>query len=195
MDTILFDAEPDFKSKVFKAAFAALKEADIEGDKEIRAVITIYTKTKDVATRNACLKLLYNKNSAVLKTFFADAYKKERSLDMKLYALRGLAQFVAEDEIAERLVKFNETLKERAHTAPYNYQEYEFLLGQNAFPYLLKKYGYGCLKESLEILQNQYNAMPDAFKGHFTIDENGQTVFLRRPEESTKMMADFFRSG
>jgi hypothetical protein len=44
----------------------------------------------------------------------------------------------------------------------------------------------------MEITQNQYNEMPDAFKGHFTVDENGNTVILRSPEETNRMITGFF---
>jgi hypothetical protein len=115
-------------------------------------------------------------------------------LDIKINALRGLAHYITEDEIKKLLIKFNEILKKRKETTPYNYQEYELLLGKNALPYLYKKYSYECIKETLEIVQTQYNEMPDAFKGHFTIDENGNTVLLRTPEETNKMLDEFFNN-
>ncbi|MHC6201988.1 hypothetical protein ACYULU_02190 [Breznakiellaceae bacterium SP9] len=192
MDKILLENEPNFKSKDFREAFANLTENDIVNDNEIEAIINIYTKSKDLYIRNTSIKLLYNKDNTILKDFFEKAYKKERYLDMKIRALRGLARYITEAEIKKILVKFNETLKKRPETTPYNYQEYELLLGKNALPYLYKKYSYECLKETLDIVQKQYDEMPEAFKGHFTTDENGNTVLLRTPEETNKMITDFF---
>ncbi|MBF4484116.1 hypothetical protein GIY83_12720 [Flavobacterium sp. SLB02] len=60
--------------------------------------------------------------------------------------------------------------------------------------YLVEKYNYNCFKETLNQVNKQYNGMPDAFKGHFTIDEKGQVVSLRSPEESSKMIKDFFKA-
>ncbi|WP_164463850.1 hypothetical protein [Chryseobacterium sp. G0186] len=41
-------------------------------------------------------------------------------------------------------------------------------------------------------VNEQYERMPDAFKGHFTTDENGEIVNLRTADESSKMMRLFF---
>ena len=40
------------------------------------------------------------------KDVFEHAYKKERYLDMKLHALRGISQFISEKEIKKLIVKF-----------------------------------------------------------------------------------------
>lgn len=152
----------------------------------------IYNSTKQLDIRNKILKLLYDFDFATLKEFFSNAYKKERYLDMKIYALRGFANFVEEKEITKLLEKFNQTLAKRQETTPYNYQEYELLKGKNALPFLVKKYEYNCLKETLEQVNKQYNAMPDAFKGHFTTDEDGESVMLRKPEEIKNIMDKFW---
>lgn len=112
---------------------------------------------------------------------------------MKIYALRGLSQFISEKDTEKLLQKFNLTLLKRQETTPYNYQEYELLRGQNSLPYLVEKYNYNCFKETLNQVNEQYNAMPDAFKEHFTIDKNGEFVSLRSPEESSKIIKDFFK--
>jgi hypothetical protein len=192
MNKVLLDKDIKLNSKIFLDAFNDLKEDDITGNDKIEAIINIYARAKDLYIRNTCLKLLYNKENELLKSFFETAYKKERYLDMKIHALRGLIHFVTEDEIKKLLKKFDETLRKRKETTPYNYQEYELLLGKNVLPYLYKTYGYDCLKETLEIVQAQYDEMPDAFKGHFTTDENGKTIQLRSPEETNKMINDFF---
>lgn len=189
---MLLEKKPDFKSKGFQDAFGALREKDIEGGRDIEALINIYTEAKDLYIRNACLKLLYNQNKHPLKDFFEKAYKKEPYLDMKANALRGLLNYAPEAEIEELLENFNAMLEERKKTTPYNYQEYEMLLGKNSLPFLHRKYGYKCLKKTLEIVQKQYDELPEALKGHFTVDENGNMVLLRTPEETGKMITEFF---
>ncbi len=155
----------------------------------------IYNSTKQLDIRNKILKLLYDFDFATLKEFFSNAYKKERYLDMKIYALRGLANFVEEKDIDKLLQKFNQTLAKRQETTPYNYQEYELLKGKNALPYLVERFGYNCFKETLAQVNSQYNAMPEAFKGHFTTDENGESVLLRKPEEIQSLMEKFWEDN
>ena len=112
---------------------------------------------------------------------------------MKIIALRGLAQFVSENKIEKLLVRFISALKKRPDKTPYNYQEYELLRGENALPYLANKYHYDCFQETLKIVEKQYGDMPEAFKGHFTIDSKGEIVRLRSIEKSSRMMDDFFK--
>ena len=191
MNKLLMENEPKFNLKTVQDEFYNLKEDDIRDDNEIEAIVNIYSKTKDLSVRNTCLMLLYNKNNNILKIFFETAYKKERYLDMKIRALRGLMHFIPENDVKKLLAKFNEVLKKRKKTTPYNYQEYELLLGKNSLPYLYKKYQYECIKETLDIVQNQYDEMPEAFKGNITYDENGKTVYLRKLGEIKKRMTDF----
>ena len=152
----------------------------------------IYNSAKQLDIRNKILKLLYDFNFPELNDFFNNAYKKEQYLDMKIYALRGLSNFITEKDISKLLVKFNLSLAKRQETTPYNYQEYELLKGKNALPYLTEKFGYDCFKETLEQVNRQYNAMPEAFKGHFTTDLNGEIVSLRKPEEVKNIMDKFW---
>ena len=176
----------DFRNALFGL------EKNVISIENLEYLTKIYNATKQLDIRNKILKLLYDFDFATLKEFFSNAYKKERYLDMKIYALRGLANFIEEKEITKLLVKFNQTLAKRQETTPYNYQEYELLKGKNALPYLVKKFGYKCFNETLEQVNRQYNAMPEAFKGHFTTDENGETVMLRKPEEIKTIMDKFW---
>ena len=185
-DEKIKDSNTDFRSALF-----SLDKNSIDKDNFVH-LARIYSATKQLDLRNKVLRLLYDFDFPQLKDFFDSAYKKERYLDMKIYALRGLSQFISEKDIEKLLHKFNLTLLKRQETTPYNYQEYELLRGQNSLPYLVEKYNYNCFKETLNQVNEQYNAMPDAFKGHFTIDEKGQVVSLRSPEESSKMIKDFF---
>lgn len=188
---ILTDEKIKDSNKDFRNALFSLDKKFIDKNNSVH-LTRIYSATKQLDIRNKILRLLYDFDFPELKIFFDSAYKKERYLDMKIYALRGLSQFISEKDTEKLLQKFNLTLLKRQETTPYNYQEYELLRGQNSLPYLVEKYNYNCFKETLNQVNNQYNAMPDAFKGHFTIDKNGEFVSLRSPEESSKMIKDFF---
>jgi hypothetical protein len=189
---ILTDEKIKDSNKDFRNALFSLDKKSIDKDNFIH-LTRIYSATKQLDIRNKILRFLYDFDFPELKDFFDNAYKKGRYMDMKMYALRGLSLFVSEKEIEKLLQKFNLTLLKRQETTPYNYQEYELLRGQNSLPYLVQKYNYDCFKETLNQVNAQYNAMPDAFKGHFTIDKNGEGVSLRSPEESSKMIQDFFK--
>jgi hypothetical protein len=191
--SILTDEKIKHSNKEFRSALFSLDKNSIDKNNFVH-LARIYSATKQLDLRNKVLSLLYDFDFPQLKDFFDSAYKKERYLDMKIYALRGLSQFISEKDIEKLLHKFNLTLLKRQETTPYNYQEYEILRGQNSFPYLLEKYNYNCFKETLNQVNKQYNEMPDAFKGHFTIDEKGQVVLLRSPQESSKMIKDFFKA-
>ena len=188
---ILTDEKIKDSNKDFRNALFSLDKNTIDKDNFLH-LTRIYSVTKQLDIRNKILRLLYDFEFPELKEFFNTAYKKERYLDMKIYALRGLSIFVEEKEIEKLLQKFNQTLSKRQETTPYNYQEYELLRGQNSLPYLAKKYNYNCFNTTLDQVNAQYNAMPHAFKGHFTIDENGEFVSLRDSEESSRMIKDFF---
>lgn len=188
---ILTDEKIKDSNKDFRNALFSLDKKFIDKDNYVH-LTRIYSATKQLDIRNKILRLLYDFDFPELKIFFDSAYKKERYLDMKIYALRGLSQFISEKEIEKLLQKFNLILLKRQETTPYNYQEYELLRGQNSLPYLVEKYNYNCFKGTLNQVNDQYNAMPDAFKGHFTIDENGEFISLKSPEESSKMINAFF---
>ncbi|WET49728.1 hypothetical protein PYS58_01075 [Chryseobacterium indologenes] len=188
---ILTDENAKERHSDFKKALFDLRANDITA-KDIEHLIRIYTTTKEISYRNKILKLLYNHKEPELYAFFEKAYKKERYHDMKVYALRGLAQFEAEKEIGKLVDKLKISLAKTEKTTPYNYQEYELLRGKNALPFLVKKYNYVSFKEYLAQVNEQYERMPDAFKGHFTTNEEGEIVHLRSIGDSSKMMRDFF---
>lgn len=188
---ILTDEKIKESNVDFRNALFSLDKKVIDKDNFVH-LTKIYSGTKQLDIRNKILRLLYYFEFPELENFFNNAYKKERYLDMKIYALRGLSKFISEKEIEKLLQKFNQTLSKRQQSTPYNYQEYELLRGQNSLPYLVEKYNYNCFKETLHQVNEQYNAMPEAFKGHFTIDKNGEFISLRTPEESSLMIKDFF---
>lgn len=175
---------------------AALSNVAYEGltTDEASLIETLYFKFKNIALRNRILYGLIRCDNLELKDFFQKAYKKERYLDMRLLAIRGLAQYTSEGEMEEIMNHFFKILIKRPETTPYNYQEYEFLRSAFGLPFLVGKYGYPCFKTALEQVEQQYQNMPEAFKGHFTYDEEGKFVQLRRPSETKQMMDRFFAS-
>lgn len=188
---ILTDENAKQKHSDFKTALFDLNAKDITS-KDLKHLIRIYITTKEISYRNRILKLLYNHKDPELHPFFEKAYKKERYHDMKVYALRGLAQFTEEKELVKLIDKLKISLAKTEKTTPYNYQEYELLRGKNALPFLVEKYNYASFKELLAQVNEQYKRMPDAFKGHITTDESGEIVLLRTPGESSKMIRTFF---
>ena len=186
IDNKINERHIDFRNALFGLDKKVVNNANLE------YLINIYNSTKQLEIRNKILKLLYDFNFPVLKDFFSNAYNKERYLDMKINALRGLSNFLEEKEITKLLEKFNKTLIKRQETTPYNYQEYELLRGKNALPYLVERFGYECFKETIEQVNRQYNLLPEAFKGHFTTNENGESVMLRTSEEIKTIMDKFW---
>ncbi|SIT80939.1 hypothetical protein [Edaphobacillus lindanitolerans] len=157
------------------------------------AITDDYFNTKDIAKRNALLKQSILDLPEDGKEFFLKAYKKERYLDMRLTAIRGYAAFASEEEVAALMKKMLEILKKRPDRTPYNYEEYEIMRSAFLMPYLLEKYPYDCFKRFHEQLEEQYEAMPDAFKGIFTCNEKGEHIQLLPPATARKRIEDFRR--
>jgi len=176
-----------------REALFALEPAQVD-EQGAGYLVALYTSSKQLDVRKQILRLLYDLDFQALDEFFAQAYRKERYLDMKVYALRGLARRAEEKQLQRLLEGFRQTLANRQQSTPYNYQEYELLRGRNALPYLLERYGYACLRDTLEQVNRQYDAMPEAFKGHFTVDDNGTLVTLREPGASSALIRQFFAS-
>lgn len=172
-------------------ALFALKPAQVD-ERAAGYLVALYTGSKQLDVRRQVLRLLYDCDFQALDEFFTQAYRKERYLDMKVYALRGLARRSEEKQLQRLLEGFRQTLAKRQQSTPYNYQEYELLRGRNALPYLVERYGYACLRDTLEQVNRQYDAMPEAFKGHFTVDDDGTVVTLREPGASSALIRQFF---
>lgn len=109
------DRDIEFRNALFNM------DKNIITDNNAELLTTIYQSTKHLDIRNKILKLLYDFNFSALKEFFFSSYNKECYLDMKIYALRGLSQFIEEKEIILLLKKLNQSLAKRQQTTPYNY--------------------------------------------------------------------------
>ncbi|UQQ35347.1 hypothetical protein [Paenibacillus polymyxa] len=161
---------------------------------EVGLIEQLYFKMKNIALRNKILYGLIRCRHLELKDFFQKAYKKERYLDMRLLAIHGLAQYASEEEIEKVMQHFLKILIKRPETTPYNYQEYEFLRSAFGLPLLIKKYGYPCFEKTLQQVEEQYQNMPEAFRGHLTFDEDGKQVSLRTPMKIKQMIDRFYES-
>jgi DNA gyrase/topoisomerase IV subunit A len=153
----------------------------------------IYDKVKDLYHRNLILRTLVWYDARDLKAFFLKAFKRERYLDMRLTAIRGYANYASEKEIDKLMAKFTEILIKRPESTPYNYQEYEMIRSVFGLPYLVKRFAYKSFINALEQTEKQYNDMPDAFKGIFTLNERGESVELISAEERNKSMEAFWQ--
>lgn len=163
---------------------------------DINFFIHYYKTVKDIFSRNQILQaFVLQCQKHDLKEFFLSAFKKERYLEMRLTAIRGYANYVSEKEISPIMKKFVDILVKIPSHTPYNYQQYEMLRSKFGLPYLVEKYKYDCFKEALDQLEKQYNDMPDACKGFFTLDENGIYVSLMSKEEIDKHLDVLFKRG
>src|ERR1700756_4862320 len=94
---ILTDEKIKESNKDFRNALFSLDRNSIDKDNFVH-LTKIYSIKKQLYLKNKVLRLLYDFYFPELKDFFNNAYKKERYLDMKIYALRGLSQFLSEKE-------------------------------------------------------------------------------------------------
>ncbi|WP_339269072.1 hypothetical protein [Paenibacillus sp. FSL R5-0470] len=181
-----FENKVNFQQLLEKCKTIALSSADVE------FLTELYSLAKKLYIRNTIMIALVFCEDIDLKDFFFKAFKKERYLDMRLTAIRGYANYATEKEVEKLMSKFIEILMKRPENTPYNYQEYELIRSAFGLPYLVNRFGYACFIQAYAQEEKQYNTMPDAFKGHFTIDEKGNPVQLRSLEETTKMIDEFW---
>ncbi|WP_394555191.1 hypothetical protein [Priestia aryabhattai] len=176
----------------FRESFFNLEPKLIELD-DLETLKYLYFKVKGISLRHKLLLVLRDIYNSQLGEFFQKAYKKERDLEMKLIAVRGLVKYVEEHEISKSMNHFMKILIKRLEHTPYNYKEYEYLRSPSGLPYLIKEYNYNCFHQVLEQVEKQYEAMPFQFKNHYTYDENDNIVELRSPDETDQMIEDFFK--
>ncbi|MGX4608013.1 hypothetical protein [Priestia sp. JNUCC 25] len=182
-----YEGNMDFRESIFNLEPKLIELDDLETLKYL------YFNVKDISLRHKLLLVLRDIYNSQLSEFFQKAYKKERDLEMKLIAVRGLLKYVEEHEINKIMNHFIKILIKRPEHTPYNYKEYEYLHSPSGLPYLIKEYNYNCFHQVLEQVEKQYEAMPFQFKHHYTYDENDNIVELRSPEETEQMIEDFFK--
>ncbi|MFY2253543.1 hypothetical protein ACOSZH_27035 [Priestia megaterium] len=181
-----YEGNMDFRESIFNLEPKLVEVEDFE------ALRYLYVKVKDISLRHKLLLVLRDIYNSQLSEFFRKAYKKERSLKMKLIAVRGLVKYVEEHEISKIMSHFMKILIKRPEHIPYNYKEYEYLRSPSGLPSLIKEYGYNCFHQVLEQVEKQYDAMPFQFKNHYTYDANDNIVELRTPDEMDQMIEEFF---
>ncbi|SUV04260.1 Uncharacterised protein [Priestia megaterium] len=182
-----YEGNMDFRESIFNLEPKLIELDDLETLKYL------YFKIKDISLRHKLLLVLRDIYNSQLGEFFQKAYKKERDLEIKLIAVRGLVKYVEEHEISKIMNHFMKILIKRPEHTPYNYKEYEYLRSPSGLPYLIKEYNYNCFHQVLEQVEKQYEAMPFQFKHHYTYDENDNIVELRSTEETERMIEDFFK--
>ena len=182
-----YEGNMDFRESIFNLEAKLIELDDLETLKYL------YFNVKDISLRHKLLLVLRDIYNSQLSEFFQKAYKKERDLEMKLIAVRGLVKYVEEQEITKIMNHFVKILIKRPEHTPYNYKEYEYLRSPSGLPYLIREYKYNCFHQVLEQVEKQYEAMPSQFKNHYTYDENDNIVELRSPEETEQMIEDFFK--
>ncbi|WP_226556327.1 MULTISPECIES: hypothetical protein [Priestia] len=182
-----YEGNMDFRESIFNLEPKLIELDDLETLKYL------YFKVKDISLRHKLLLVLRDIYNSQLSEFFQKAYKKERDLEMKLIAVRGLVKYVEEHETTKIMNHFIKILIKRPEHTPYNYKEYEYLRSPSGLPYLIKEYNYNCFHQVLEQVEKQYEAMPSQFKNHYTYDENDNIVELRSTEETERMIEDFFK--
>ena len=91
--------------------------------------------------------LLLNKSSRSydLKTFYYENLKRCRRLWLKMFFIRGFAMYASEAELIPIMKKFEELTKKN-----HDYIDYEPILSVAGLPYLVKTYGFDCLKVLLK---------------------------------------------
>lgn len=130
-----YEGNMDFRESIFNLEPKLVEVEDFE------ALRYLYVKVKDISLRHKLLLVLRDIYNSQLSEFFRKAYKKERSLKMKLIAVRGLVKYVEEHEISKIMSHFMKILIKRPEHTPYNYKEYEYLRSPSGLPYLIKEYG------------------------------------------------------
>ncbi|MGC3790513.1 hypothetical protein [Priestia aryabhattai] len=155
-----YEGNMDFRESIFNLEPKLIELDDLETLKYL------YFKVKDISLRHKLLLVLRDIYNSQLGEFFQKAYKKERDLEMKLIAVRGLVKYVEENEIRKIMNHFMKILIKRPKHTPYNYKEYEYLRSPSGLPYLIKEYNYNCFHQVLEQVEKQYEAMPFQFKNH-----------------------------
>jgi hypothetical protein len=179
---------------LFRETIMTIKDHPLDDD-DVDFLVHLYILLKDIPCRSFILQTLVLKDNGKLHDFFFNAFSRERHLDMKLTAIRGYANYATENEVEILMSKFTATLKRGALTTPYNYEEYELIRSVFGLPYLIEKYKYKCFFCAYEQEEELYKAMPEAFKGYFTLDEKGNLVELLNSNEIKKKMEDFFSSS
>lgn len=121
-----------------------------------------------------------------LKEFYLENLKKSRRLAMKIFYIRGYAAYASEKEMEAVMEKFCKNLEKNRDGT-----DYAYVLSVAGLPYLADKYGYNCFKKALEKACEEYEKIPCALRGFFTLNESLDTVPLISSEEAARRIRAF----
>lgn len=161
---------------------------------DIKELVEMYFMQKDAIKRHQILLEITFQCECASKEFFEKAFKKERKLEEKLIALRGIAFFATEQEVETCVQKLLIAVMKVPQTTPYAYNLYEDMRAAYLLPYLVKTYKYQCLIELKEQVEKQYNAMPDVFKNIYGYHEDGKCYQIHNPEEVKRALDEFWQT-
>ncbi len=132
--------------------------------------------------------LLLNKTSSNydLKQFYFDTLKGCRRLWLKMFYIRGYAFYATEIELLPIMKKFQQQLEKN-----HDYIDYEYILSVAGLPFLVEKYNYDCLKDTLETAKNEYQKINPLLRGYFTLNEKIEHIDLISNEEALKRSKEF----
>jgi hypothetical protein len=123
-----------------------------------------------------------------LKQYFLNHLIKSRRPWLKLFYIMAFTVYAREEEIMPVMKQFNSILEKR-----HDYVDYEQILSMAGLPLLIKKYGYPCFSESLDIAKHEYMKIDPLLRGFFTLNENFDVIALIAPEECQKRLQAFLK--
>mgnify|MGYP003296265310 CR=1 FL=1 len=150
---------------------------------DIKELAESYFVQKDGIKRHQILLKITFQCEYASKEFFEKAFKKERKLEEKLTALRGIAFFATEQEVEIYANKLLIAVMKVPQTTPYAYNLYEDMRAAYLLPYLVKnsdifspirsqaKAGYAC---SFKLIHKLYNSL--VFRCFFRTNNNGEAA-------------------
>ena len=121
-----------------------------------------------------------------LKQFYFDSLKRCRRLWLKMFYIRGYAFYANEAELLPIMKKLQQQLEKN-----HDYIDYEYILSEAGLPHLVKKYGYTCVKDTLETAKNEYQKIDLLLRGYFTMNEKLEHIDLISNEEALKRSKEF----
>ena len=121
-----------------------------------------------------------------LKEFYLQNFKRSRRIAIKIFFIRGYAQYASEEELIPIMEKFLKNLD-----GPCGHTDYNYMLSVAGLPYLVKKYGYACFAQTLEEAKRRHNQSSPLLRDYFTLDENLDQVNLVSPQEAHNLIRAF----
>ena len=116
-----------------------------------------------------------------LKDFYFEKIIKCRRLALKLFFIRGYAQYATEEELNPIMERFQKSLEKN-----HDYIDYNWILSVAGLPFLVSTYKYPCFLKTLKKAEAEHLRIDELLRGYFTLDENLNQVNLLSFEETEK---------